>query len=146
MARDEKDLYYVAVKLFLRDNNKLLITHDIYGKWDLPGGRLLKSEFSRPLEAVIERKVREELGDEVRYVLGEPKAFFRVERREAGLDKTVHIFGIGYEALYQGGEIKLWEHHDKLEWVEVSTFRPEQRFTSGWLEGVEEYLKKVRSN
>jgi hypothetical protein len=38
----EKDLYYVAVKLFLRNENKLLITHDIFGDWDLPGGRIRK--------------------------------------------------------------------------------------------------------
>ena len=58
----EKDLYFVAVKLFLRDGSKLLITHDIFGDWDLPGGRIRKDEFNKPLESVIERKANEELG------------------------------------------------------------------------------------
>ncbi|HSH31916.1 MAG TPA: hypothetical protein VK963_04595 [Candidatus Saccharimonadales bacterium] len=36
---NDKDLYYVAVKLFLLDDGKLLITYDIFGPWDLPGGQ-----------------------------------------------------------------------------------------------------------
>ncbi len=36
MAEHDKDLYFVAVKLLLRDGDKLLITHDIFGVWDLP--------------------------------------------------------------------------------------------------------------
>lgn len=141
----EKELYFVAVKLFLRDGTKLLITHDIYGEWDLPGGRLLKTELNTPLGDVMERKVREELGDRLKYELGGVKVFFRVERLEQNLtgDKA-HIFGIGYEAKYLGGELGLGDHHDKMEWVDVNTFKPEDYFTTGWLEGVQEYLKRSR--
>ena len=139
-----KDLYYVAVKLLLRDSDKLLITHDIFKEWDLPGGRIRKTEFDAALESVIERKVKEELGDEVDYSLGEPKVFFRVERQEATLNKQVRIFAIGYEAFYDGGAIRLGDHHDKYEWVNVSTFKPEDYFTGGWLTGVQEYLEKAK--
>ena len=139
----QKDLYFVAVKLFLRDGNKLLITHDIFGDWDLPGGRIRKNEFNKPLETVIERKMQEELGSGVSYSIGEPKVFFRVERQEQDLEgQTVRIFGVGYEAQYRGGEIELGSHHDKMEWVDVSSFDPEQYFTGGWLDGVKEYLAK----
>ena len=139
----EKDLYFVAVKLLLRDGDKLLITHDIFGAWDIPGGRIKKEEFDTPLESVIERKVREELGSEVKYELGEPKIFFRHERQEDGLDgQTVRIFAVGYEAKYTGGDIKLGEHHDKMEWVDLKTFKPEDYFTGGWLAGIQEYLGK----
>ncbi len=31
---DQKDLYYVAVKLLLLDGQKLLITKDIFGDWE----------------------------------------------------------------------------------------------------------------
>ena len=141
----QKDLYYVAVKLLLRDGEKLLITHDIFGDWDLPGGRIRKDEFSSSLESVIERKVREELGDQVSYVLGQPVVFFRVERHEHNLGgQIVRIFAVGYEAQYTGGEIALGEHHDQMEWVDVATCKPEEYFTGGWLVGVSEYLAKVR--
>ena len=140
----EKDSYYVAVKLLLRDENKLLVTHDIFGDWDLPGGRIRKDEFHKPLELVIERKIIEELGGEVKYQLGEPKVFFRVERQEDDRQgQTVRIFGVGFEAQYSGGVIKLGQHHDRMEWVDFTTFQPDQYFTGGWLTGVQEYLFKL---
>ena len=142
-----KDLYFVAVKILLRDGDKLLITHDIFGSWDIPGGRIRKSEFDAPLEEVAARKMREELGDDVKYTLGEPKVFFRVERVEQGegaqfKGETVHIFAVGYEASYEGGQLGLGDHHDKMEWVDVKTFDPKKYFTGGWLKGIEEYLAK----
>lgn len=135
-----KDSYFVAVKLFLCDEGKLLITHDIFGSWDLPGGRIKKDEFNTPLEAVIERKMKEELGAQTRYELGEPKVFFRVERLEHNTQEMVRIFGIGYTATYVGGEVQLGDHHDQMEWVDVSSFKPEEYFVGGWLKGVQEYL------
>lgn len=140
----ERDLYFVAVKLLMRDGNKLLITHDIFGDWDLPGGRIRKDEFDKPLETVIERKIYEELGDSVQYTVGKPVVFFRVERKEHNLDnQLVRIFSVGYEAQFKGGKIKLGEHHNKMEWVDVYSFKPEQYFTGGWLEGVQDYLKTL---
>jgi len=143
---EEKDWYFVAVKLFLRDGNKLLITHDIFGSWDLPGGRIKKDEFSKQLESIIDRKVEEELGEGVQYELGEPKVFFRVERDEQGLGgQKVRIFAVGYDAKYLGGEVRLGGHHDKMEWVELDSFNPEKYFTGGWLTGVKDYLYKNRA-
>ena len=144
-----KDLYFVAVKLLLRDGDKLLITHDIFGSWDIPGGRIRTTEFDTRLEDVAARKMREELGNDVKYTIGEPKVFFRVERIEQQTEgfagKKVHIFAIGYEATYEGGELSLGDHHDKMEWVDVRTFDPKKYFTGGWLTGIEEYLAKIRA-
>ena len=138
-----KDLYYVALKLFLRHGDKLLITKDIFGEWDLPGGRIKKNEFKKPFEKIIERKVKEELGSGVRYSLGMPVVFMRHERREAIASNKpkVRIFAIGYEARYNGGEIRLGLVHDRFEWVSVNKFDPKKYFKGGWLKGVEEYLK-----
>lgn len=133
-----KDVYFVAVKLLLMDGDKLLITHDIFGDWDLPGGRINVDEFDKPLEVVIQRKMQEELGIEINYILGDPKVFFRVERLEHG--QKVRIFAVGYEAQYLEGRIKLGKHHDKMEWVDTHSFKPDHYFTGGWLKGVKEYL------
>lgn len=138
-----KDLYFVAVKLLLRNGDKLLITHDIFGEWDLPGGRIRVDEFNKPLESVIDRKINEELGPEVNFELGKPTVFFRVQRIEQPGDRQTRIFAIGYEAKYLGGEIKLGKHHDKMEWVNINLFQPKKYFTGGWLLGVEEYLSKL---
>jgi 8-oxo-dGTP pyrophosphatase MutT (NUDIX family) len=142
----EKDLYFVAVKVLLRDGDKLLIVHDIFGEWEIPGGRLRKNEFSASFPSVMKRKISEELGSDVKYELGKPEVFFRVERTEHDENpRTVHIFGIGYEAIYRAGEIRLDDHHDKFEWVSVKDFQPENYMTTGWLEGIQEYLAKLRS-
>jgi len=141
MEINGKDVYFVAVKLFLRDGDRLLITHDIFGSWDLPGGRIKKDEFEKPLEAVIERKMSEELGDDVHYSLGKPKVFFRVERMEQGIDMPVRIFAVGYEAEYKAGQIKLGKHHDEYRWVDVGDFKPEELFEGGWLKGLQEYIR-----
>lgn len=143
MSIYDKDLYFVAVKLLIRDQDKLLITHDIFGSWDLPGGRIKKDEFKATLPSVIDRKMREELGDDFRYSIGQPTQFFKVERQEHGLNnQKVRIFAIGYDAEYKGGDIKLGAHHDKFEWVDVKTFKPEDYFVDGWLTGVQEYMAK----
>lgn len=144
---EEKDLFFVAVKVFLRDGNKLLIIRDIFGFWDLPGGRIKKDEFDAPLEEVATRKMNEEVGGQVEYELGKPNGiFFRVERIEAGLNKKVRIFAVGYDARYLGGEIQTGEYIEKFEWVELRTFEPGGYFTGGWLKGVQEYLESVRKS
>lgn len=146
MTVEEKDLYFVAVKVFLRNGNKMLIIHDIFGSWDLPGGRIRVGEFDKPLESVIERKIREELGTGIGYkLIGPNNIFFRVERAEHGLGgKKVRIFAVGYDAIYSDGNILLGEHLDEMEWVDLDTFKPEDYFTGGWLTGVQEYLEKKR--
>ncbi|TAH34107.1 NUDIX domain-containing protein [Candidatus Saccharibacteria bacterium] len=143
----QKDVYFVALKLFLRDGDKLLITHDIFGSWDLPGGRFKKDEFEASFNSVIARKMQEELGEDVQYEVtsATPEVLFRVQRVEHSTQQTVRIFALGYEAKYLGGEVKLGDHHDQMEWVDVKTFNPEDYFTGGWLTGVQEYMVKQRT-
>jgi ADP-ribose pyrophosphatase YjhB (NUDIX family) len=141
MDEYDKDLYFVAVKVFLRDGDKLLIIHDIFGEWDLPGGRIKKDEFNTSLETVIDRKMNEELGNKVKYdSVTQNGVFFRVERLEHGLNKKVRIFAIGYEAEYKGGDIILGKHINDYKWVNITKFKPQEYFKGGWLRGVEDYL------
>jgi len=139
-----KEMWFVAVKVFLRDGDKLLIFKDGFDQWDLPGGRIKPDEFGTPLEDIAERKMREELGNEFQYTLGEVKLHMRHERVEIGAEgsPTIRIFAVGYEATFGGGEIELASHHKEYEWVDVNNFKPEDYFTGGWLKGVQEYLSK----
>ena len=142
MDKKQKDLYFVAVKVFLRRGNTFFIFKDGFGQWDLPGGRIRYDEFRKPLEAVIKRKMKEEIGSAVTYKLGKPFVFMRHERKEKmphGTDKA-RIFAIGYEAKFLGGKIALPAHHVLYEWVPIKTFKPERYFKGGWLEGVKTFL------
>lgn len=142
MGIEHKDTYFIAVKVFLEKNGKLLILKDCFGKWDLPGGRLQKDEFDTPLEDVIKRKMKEELGDNVQYTIGQPLLFMRHQRVEqVEGSPTIRIFAIGYEGLLQSGDIHLSERHSEMIWVDPKNFKPEQYFEGGWLRGVEDYLK-----
>jgi hypothetical protein len=144
-----KDLYFVAAKVFLEDGKgNFLATKDKFGDWDIPGGRLRDVDFETPIEAVIQRKIKEELGDSVEYILGKPVTFMRHERNEvlsSGERSKRKIFAIGYQATYKSGDIKLGKNHERYEWLPVKTVEPKDYFTGGWLKGVEEYLVKVRN-
>jgi hypothetical protein len=140
IAMGSKDTYFVAVKVFLVDSDdNLLIIKDRFGDWDLPGGRLREQDFYLPLEDIVKRKVCEELGKNVNYKLTSPSIFIRHEREEiltSGNREKRKIFALGYITRYQHGDIKLGNNHKKYEWVPVKTFKPETRFTGGWLRGV----------
>ena len=141
MGTEQKDSYFVAVKVFLEKDGKLLILRDNFGDWDLPGGRIKKDEFDTPLEQVIKRKMSEELGDSITYTVGKSVVFMRHERVEhTEGNPTVRIFAVGYEATLESGEVQLSDRHPEILWVDPNNFKPENYFTGGWLKGVQEYL------
>ena len=143
----EKDTYFVAVKVFLEKDGKFLILKDNFGDWDLPGGRIKKDEFETPLDAIIARKMSEELGDEIKYRVGKPIVLMRHERVEsASGNPTVRIFAVGYEGIFESGEIKLSERHSGMKWMDISNFKPEDYFKGGWLKGVQEFLEIKRES
>ncbi|MBU0707086.1 NUDIX domain-containing protein [Patescibacteria group bacterium] len=147
---ENKDLYYVAVKVFLRNKKgKLLITKDRFNDgWDIPGGRLKPNDFETPLEQVIERKINEELGDELDYRIDAPIVFMRHERLEvlsSGEKAERRIFAVGYKAEYLSGEVMLGKNHIEHQWVDIKNFIPENYFNGGWLKGVKEYIQKIRN-
>lgn len=145
-ASEAKDWFFVAVKVLLRDGDKLLITHDIFDAWDIPGGRIRSDQFDEPLESILDGKIRVELGSDVKYELGNIKTTFRVDRNtEVGHNgKPVHIFGVAYEATYLGGEVTLGEYHDKYEWIDLKT-ADLSKYAShgGWVEKLADYQKTV---
>jgi len=143
-----KDQYYVAVKVFLERGGKFLIIKDKWNNWDLPGGRIRKHEFETVLEDVIERKMHEEIGEQVTYELGKSVVLMRHERVEQlpgnGQNPTIRIFAVGYEATWLRGIPRLSDHHIEMQWVDIVTFKPEDYFTGGWLRGVQDYLALKR--
>lgn len=141
-----KDTYFVAAKVLLRRGDSLLLTHDVFGDWDIPGGRIKPDEFETPIEDIIARKMHEELGEDVQYNLGDPRVTFRHKRIEHSTNQEARIFAVGYEAEYISGDIVLGANHDNYEWVNVKTFEPGNYLTGGWLKGILEYQQKEAKN
>lgn len=138
----EKDTYFVAVKVFLKKDNSLLIMKDKFGEWDLPGGRIKKDEFNTPLDQIIKRKMSEEIGNNVEYEINQPVVFFRHQREEVDLNREiVRIFAVGYEGVLKSGQVKMSDMFTEMKWVNLKTFKPEEYFKGGWLKGVQDYLK-----
>lgn len=139
----EKGFFPVAAKVLLCDGNKLLILHDVFGDWDLPGGRILPQEFGKDIREVIDRKIHQELGNGISYSIEEtPETYFQVIRTERDTGSESYIFGIGFTALYLEGEINLGPHHDTYEWVDMDKFKPADYFSHGWEVGVRSYLQR----
>lgn len=109
----EFGIYFVALKLALWQGKKILILRDKkYGWLDLPGGRTENSEYEKPLEKILAREVREEIG-RVRYALGKPAFQYRRWHRT----RQMHILTTVYEAHYLSGRVVLSEEHGSYEWV-----------------------------
>lgn len=147
MDTSGKDLYFVAVKLFLRHGDNLLIMKDNFGDWDLPGGRIKPNEFETALHDVLQRKIKEELGNEVVINFSKmPVVFLRHERVEKTVgNPTVRIFALGYEGELKSGRILTSDRHVEIKWVDIVDFEPQHYFTGGWLKGVQEYLFEFRN-
>jgi len=144
MQENNKDLYFVAVKIFLENGKgEFLITRDRFDCWDIPGGRLRPEDFNVDLSDIVKRKMREELGADVQYELHEPVVYMRHERNEMLSDEKREkrrIFAIGYRARYLEGDIKLGKNHEEYRWVDKS-FDAKKYFDGGWLKGIQEYCR-----
>jgi len=142
MSTQQKDIYFVAVKVFLEKDGKFLVMKDNFGDWDLPGGRIMKDEFNTALEDIVARKMNQEVGQSIKYKLGKPIVFMRHERIENSSGEPVRIFAVGYQATWLGGEVETSERHVEVIWADPKTFIPEDYFKGGWLKGVQEYISQ----
>ncbi len=139
----QKALFFVAVKLFLADKNRLLILKDKFGQWDLPGGRIKTNEFSKPFTTVLKRKITEELGSKVKFKLTQaPEIFIRHMRKEkVGSSKEAKIFALGFKAKLLKGKILLSPAHTTHLWANKKDILSGKFLTGGWLKGAIDYFK-----
>lgn len=143
-----RDFYQVSLKILLKnERGEFLLMkarmQDTYGGYyDLPGGRIDVSEFTKPLPSIIARELREEVGDIV-YTLNErPVAVGRhnidIQHNRSG--KDIHVFYLFFEAQYTSGEIIVSTEHEGYTWVDLTKEDPAKYLKSGNLEGVQMYL------
>jgi len=117
--KQEHAIYQISLKVLFRDGEKVLITIGDKKDIDLPGGRIDAVEINAPLEDVIAREIREELGEDVKFRLGKVLFVNRSFGEVAGL----WVFHIVFDAVYLSGDIKLSPEHISYEWVEGKTYQ-----------------------
>ena len=115
--------FQVGLKILFRKGGKvLLLRMNDDDQWlDLPGGRIDKVEYRTPLEKIIAREVREELGAKVKYILGKPFFHFRRARRQEDAHPRF-VFLAVYDAQWKAGEITLSHEHLSYEWIDPKTY------------------------
>ena len=111
-------LFQVGLKILLQRGEEflVLILADS-GFLDLPGGRIDAGEQAISLQEILAREIREELGTDVKYILGSPLFNYR-----RGFHRTVPVFTVVYEADYISGEIMLSPEHSSYTWAHPKTF------------------------
>lgn len=120
IAKKAYATYNVAMKILLKRGEKYLFLIDSPGnKYDLPGGRIDDDEHLVPLEKILEREVKEELGSDLRYKLGNPIFQFRRYIK----NKNIYVFITVYLAEYLSGGIKLSSEHSEYKWIDVKKFK-----------------------
>jgi hypothetical protein len=62
---NQKDTYFIAIKIFLQYKEQFFILRNNFGNWDLPLGCIKPGEFEVPLEDVIHRKLSKELRPDI---------------------------------------------------------------------------------
>ena len=109
-------VFQVGLKILLRKGGKVLFLRMADGVYlDIPGGRIDNVEYRMPLEKVIAREVREELGGQIKYVLGKPLFHFRRARHKGA--HPGFVFCAVYDAEWKAGEIKISFEHKGYEWI-----------------------------
>ena len=148
--KEKKDFYQVSLKVFLKNKKgEVLILKaarggSCEGFYDLPGGRVNLSEFKTPLDRVIKREVKEEIGKVDFDLFLKPVALGRNENpnKKSPLGGRVHIFNIFFEAKYRAGEIKISDEHLDFKWEKLKRENLKKLFKFAILEGAIMYLAK----
>lgn len=123
-TKQKHAVFEVNLKVLLRKNGKILLLRYDNDKWtDLPGGRIDQKEICLPLEKIIDREMREELGPAVKYQLGKPL----FQYRKYHVARKVYFFITVYEAKYLDGEIKLSSEHTSYQWVDEKAYKSKSK-------------------
>ncbi len=143
-----KDFYQVSLKLFLKNTKgETLILGALpmgsyTGYYDVPGGRILDTEFRIPLVDIVKRELKEECDVTDVTIKEKPVAVGRhlVPAVQTRLNRDIHVLYLFFEATLNSGEITISKEHTSFEWVDLKSLDIEKYFKSGILEGVKMYL------
>ena len=143
-----KDFYQVSLKIILKnEQGQILVLKghprgSFAGFYDLPGGRIEEDEFSIPLDLIIEREIKEEIG-EVDVEIGlKPVAVGRhlIPAAMTEEKKDLHLLYVFFEAKLRSGQVSISNEHDGYKWLSLNDINLADFFKSGILEGIKMYL------
>jgi 8-oxo-dGTP diphosphatase len=151
--RREHALFEISLKILVKNKQgEILILKDppdgmLYGNWDLPGGRIFCEEVEASFSEILDREIKEELGDKVNITVDSTVA--AVGRQHWYPDPTTgreeHRIWLFFEGEHQGGPIIISSEHERYQWVRLDEINMEEYFMGAALEGIREYLPLLRA-
>ena len=124
----EKDFYQVSLKAFIKNNEgkmlalKAVDTGSIAGFYDLTGGRIDTDEFQTLYLDILKREIAEELGENLEVeIKPTPVAIGRhlIPAHLTRAGKDTHILLVFFEAFYQGGDLRISDEHQSMQWLDL---------------------------
>ncbi len=138
--KSKHGLFQITQKVFIRNGNLLLVMKDKKsGAGDLPGGRMNEDEFFLDWMDSLNRELIEELGSNFQVKINPVPILVHKHRVNEGNHPCVII---GYDGIFQSGEISISDEHDFFQWVDVNTYKPEELFSEYMLDALNVYLKR----
>lgn len=137
---------YVGVKaLIVNDEGKILIAQEPTnfiggGTWELPGGKLSDGEEKVPLEEVLAREIKEELGN-IDISVGKVIDVMRRPWNKPGALADM-VFLAVFLCKYNGGEITLSEENNSFAWIEEKDISSYE-YIDGYKEVLINYFKNI---
>lgn len=135
-------LFWVSLKVILKNQkNEVLgleaqLNGSIPGFYDLPGGRVDNHEVREPFPKLIDRELKEEVGN-IEYKLN-PKPVFAQTWDVKDGKLVAYVY---YEAEYLSGDIIISNEHLSSKWIPLSPETIEQHFTSFHKNALQECIK-----
>ena len=111
------------------------------GFYDLPGGRIKENERKKPFGEIIERELREEIGERAVIDLNSiPVAIGRHDYISKEDNQEKQILWVFFEGIFKAGEIIVSSEHTGYTWVFLTKENLAEYFVKGPLEGMYHYL------
>ncbi len=136
--------FHVGLKVLLvNDQNEFLLLKAVskdntwHDTWDLPGGRINRDELETDFHQIIDREIKEEVGD-IKYSLrADPVALAKCAYDDATSNQLFVLF----EAKYRGGKIEISHEHSAYEWKKITPDVVKENFHQGLKQLMDNYFR-----
>jgi 8-oxo-dGTP pyrophosphatase MutT (NUDIX family) len=146
----EKDFYQISLKLLLKNSQGEILglkgvdNGSYAGFYDLPGGRIDTDEFNTDFSKILDREIKEEIGNIIYHLNTTPVAVGRhlVPASMTSAKQDIHILYLFFKAEYIKGDLRLSNEHLGYKWFNLQDVELTTYFISGILEGINMYMMK----
>ncbi|MFA6410615.1 MAG: NUDIX domain-containing protein [Candidatus Buchananbacteria bacterium] len=128
----QPETFMVSLKVLLNDKNgqTLLLKSPVSskcfrGKYDLPGGRINDNETHSDFHLLIDREIKEEVGN-IKYELRADPVSLAQYRFSCFQNRC--CFYVLFEAKYLSGKIKISSEHTKYRWEKLNKTKVKKLF------------------